>query len=289
MGVKIGVKDSVCIRCGRCVKVCPSQIFEQRKANGSVSLHKPEKCIVCGHCVAACPTGAVCHCDFPAERVHKADYAALPTPEQVMLLCSVRRSNRVLSSRSVPQETLDRIIAAADRAPTGTNSRELEYLLVTDPAMLKRISEYTLSVFGRVAKRLTNPFLSPWLRFVIPGVYRYVPVFKKMQREYREEGIDRILRGATAVLFIHAPRESRLGPMDANLAYQNASLMAESLGVSQIYMGFVLMAIAQDRNDTLPKMLGIEGRRIGAIMALGIPQFRYPNFIDHQTAGVRII
>ena len=223
----IRVNDAICIRCGRCVKVCPSQIFVQEKAGAAVTLHKPENCIVCGHCAAACPTGAVEHADFPAEKVHSIDYAALPTPEQVELLLAVRRSNRAFSQRPVPQEYLDRIVAAADRAPTATNARQLGYTLVTDPAMRREIVEYTLGVFGRIVKRLSNPFVRPWLSRLLPGVYRYIPAFRRMRREYAEQGVDRILRGATAVLFIHAPKESRFGAEDANLAYQNASLTAE--------------------------------------------------------------
>ena len=92
--------------------------------------------------------------------------------------------------------------------------------------------------------------MRPWLSRLLPDVYRYVPVFRKMRREYAG-GNDRILRGATAVLLIHAPKESRFGTEDANLAYQNASLMAEVLGVSQIYMGFVLTAVRQDRKKGL--------------------------------------
>ena len=195
----IRVNDAICIRCGRCVKVCPSQIFVQEKAGAAVTLHKPENCIVCGHCAAACPTGAVEHADFPAEKVHPIDYAALPTPEQVELLLAVRRSNRAFSQRPVPQEYLDRIVAAADRAPTATNARQLGYTLVTDPAMRREIVEYTLGVFGRIVKRLSNPLVRPWLSRLLPGVYRYIPAFRRMRREYAEQGVDRILRGATAV------------------------------------------------------------------------------------------
>lgn len=278
--------DSVsCIRCGRCVKVCPSQIFVQEKAGTPVELSNPENCIVCGHCVAACPTGSVAHAEFPPEKVHPVDYAALPTPGQVELLMAARRSNRALSQKPVPQEMLDRILAAADRAPTATNARQLGYTLVTDAAALRSISEFTLGVFGRIVGRLSHPLVRPWLRHLLPGVYRYVPVFKRMRREY-DEGTDRILRGATAVLFIHAPKGDRFGAEDANLAYQNASLMAEALGVSQIYMGFVLMAVRQDKKGGLNKLPGLGGRRICAVMALGIPQFRYPNYIDRKPSGI---
>lgn len=284
-GIEIGIRKS-CIRCGRCVKVCPSGIFRQKKAGGEVVPHDVETCILCGHCVSVCPSDAVCHTAFPPERVHAIDYAALPSPDAVELLLKARRSNRAFSKRPVPQELLDRIVAAADLAPTASNARSLEYLVVTDAAMLRGVSEYTLGVFEKLVKRLTNPLVSVWLRRLLPDAYRYVPVFRKMHREYAE-GRDRILRGATALLVIHAPAASRFGAEDANLAYQNASLMAEALGVSQVYMGFVLTAVRQDRSGALPAMLGLRGRRIAAVMALGMPEFRYPNYVVRDPAPVR--
>lgn len=285
--MNISVRES-CIRCGRCVTVCPSAIFRQQSPKGGIEIHKPENCIVCGHCVAACPTDSVCHDQFPAGTVHPIDYATMPTPEQVMLLCAARRSNRALSKRPVPRELLERIVEAANRAPTATNAQQLSYTLVTDPAVLKQVTEFTFGIFGKIIRRLTNPLLKPLLSRIMPSVYRYVPVFKRMRREYDEEGVNRILRGATALLFIHTPASNRYAAEDANLAYQNASLMAESLGVSQIYMGFVLMAVRQDKKGELAKMLGIDGR-IGAIMALGMPQFRYPAYIDRKAPDLKII
>ena len=62
--------------------------------------------------------------------------------------------------------------------------------------------------------------------------------------------------------------------------------LAEALGVSQIYMGFVLTAVRQDRKAKLAAMLGLGDRRICAVMALGMPQFRYPNYIDRAPAPV---
>lgn len=90
-------------------------------------------------------------------------------------------------------------------------------------------------------------------------VYKYVPVFNRLKEEHKA-GKDPILRKATALLLIHTPKSNRFGSEDANLAYQNASLMAQSLGVSQIYMGFVLTAIRQEGKDTLAKTLGIDGQ-----------------------------
>ena len=79
------------------------------------------------------------------------------------------------------------------------------------------------------------------------------------------------------------PCSSSIRPLptdsDANLAYQNASLMAESLGVSQIYMGFVLTAARMGRKNAFARIAGITGRP-QAIMALGIPAFRYSKYTE---------
>ena len=67
-------------------------------------------------------------------------------------------------------------------------------------------------------------------------------------------------------------------------AYISGQQLAEALGVSQIYMGFVLTAVRQDRRKRLNRMLGLQGRRIGAVLAFGMPEFLYPNYIDRDPA-----
>lgn len=280
MALLLAVDHSTCIKCRRCVEVCPATIFRQETPAGEVSPHDIQYCIVCGHCVAACPTSSVIHGDFPAEKVHKIDPVQLPSPEQVMLLCKARRSNRAFSSKPIPAEMLDQILEAAHRAPTASNKQEVEFTLVTDPEKLRGISDLTIDIFASIQKKLKNPVLKPLLKHIIPEVYKVLPAFDKLSAAYAN-GDDRILRNATAVILIHTPKDSRFGIQDANLAYQNGSLMAESLGVSQFYTGFVCAAIQQDKERKIAKLLGIEGW-IQAGMALGMPKFRYPNYIDKK-------
>lgn len=276
----IDINSETCTKCGKCVKVCPSKIFTQEASDASISMVNVQGCIVCGHCVAACPTDSVEHADFSPEKVHAIDYSKMPTPEQMMLLYKARRSNRAFTKKPVPSDMLDMILDAAHRAPTASNQQQVQFTLVTDPQMISRITDFTLGVFGSLVRKLENPLLKPLLKIMLPGVYAYLPTFHRLIEE-RAKGTDLILRGATAVIFIHTPNESRFGCQDANMAYQNGSLMAESLGVSQFYTGFVCTAAMQDKGNELAKMLGIKGK-IHAGMALGMPSFRFPKYIDRK-------
>ena len=222
----LNIDQESCIKCGKCVRVCPSDIFTQERAGETIGLVRVESCIVCGHCVDVCPTGSVSHSEFPPEKTHTIDYSQMPTPEQVMLLIKSRRSNRTLTSRPVPKEMLDKIVEAAHSAPTATNSQSLSFTVVTDPQKLRQVSDYTIGVFDSLAKLLLNPVVKCVVKPFMKDVYKYVPVFNRLKEEHKA-GKDPILRKATALLLIHTPKSNRFGSEDANLAYQNASLMAQ--------------------------------------------------------------
>lgn len=284
MELTLSIEPTECIKCGKCVRVCPALIFFRDDNQQNIEVQHTASCIKCGHCVAVCPTRAVKHSEFPPEKIHPIDRESLPTPEQVMLLCKSRRSNRAFSNTPIPAEALDQILEAAHRAPTASNLQQIEFTLVTDPEKLKQVTAITVSIFSNIAKKLNNVLLKPLLKKIVPGVYQYLPTFQRLENEL-EKGNDPILRKATALILIHTPADNRFGCQDSNLAYQNGSLMAESLGISQFYTGFLCIALKQDKQDRIRKALGIKGK-IHAGMALALPDFKYPNYIDKKEIEV---
>lgn len=92
---QIHINQNTCIRCKKCVRICPSALFTLQEDKG-IEVNA-EDCISCGHCVAVCPTNSIEHADFPPEKVHTIDRSQLPTADQVELLIRSRRSNRAFS------------------------------------------------------------------------------------------------------------------------------------------------------------------------------------------------
>jgi len=268
-----------CIWCELCIKVCPSKIFAKTE-NGSLFLEKQETCISCGHCISVCKTEAIEHYRFPKEKKHRIDYSKYPSPDQLMLLIKARRSNRVFSDIAVPTDYLEKIVEAGNCAPTARNKKEVGFVIINDDEKIRFISKFTFNSFDKILKKAENPILKPVLKRLYPDLYSDLPRFKEMQSLYLS-GNDYILRNAKSVILFHTPKNHRFGCEDANLAYQNASLMAECLGVAHFYTGFVITAIKRDKQRKVQKMLGINGD-IQAGMALGMPAFRYEFFVERK-------
>lgn len=273
----ISINNDTCIRCGKCQRVCPAFIPLICKEEVPALRH-PEVCIECGHCVDVCPTGAYIHSAFPAEDIHTIDRSILPSPEGLMELIRSRRSNRTITDTPVPRHSLDMIQEAARYAPTAQNSRQVHLHLITDDEGLLKVEAATIGFFMRLARFMLLPPVKVLLRPFLRKLYDEVPALMAMNDLFKK-GQRPCICNCTALLILSAPKGYSFGAQDCNLAYQNASLMAESLGVSQIYMGFVQTAMFMMGCKRAAKVLGIpKGHKPWAIMGLGMPAFKYSKY-----------
>ena len=269
--------SSNCINCIRCVAVCPSHVLVRNSANRMVEVGSLGRCIGCGQCAAVCPTHALHHSAYPTEKIHPFKTEDCPTSEQFLLLCKKRRSNRTFSGQPVPKECSQKIMEAGSYAPTAHNAQDVCYKVINSASQLQILSRFVADSYKHIIHILQNPLLKPFLRRFRPQYYDNLPSMLNVVAEY-DKGNDIILRKARTVILICTDQRDFFGATNADLAYQNMSLMAETLGVSQFYAGFLCSAIRLKKGG-LEQLLGIKGK-IHAAMALGIPKVKFNNYVE---------
>lgn len=273
--------DDKCIACGRCIRVCPEFVLHFTDTHRVIN--DPERhCVSCGQCVCICPTQALQHSRFPYSDIHSYKGESLPDPVQMLLLCKKRRSCRTFTRQPVPKASLEKILEAGRYAPTANNCRSFQFTVVTSPDKLQLLSDYTVKAYRRVYNLLNHKPLISLLKLLKVDAVDYLPDLKEVLVQY-DKGSDYIMRGATAAIIISADKKDFFARDSANLAYQNMSLMAESLGVGQCYMGFVCSGISMDFGHRIARAFSIDNK-IYAIMALGIPALSFTAYPERHLA-----
>ena len=278
MNYELKISPDRCKRCGRCARVCPSAVYIQEK--GEVpTVRKAKNCILCGHCVDVCEADAIQHSAFPAEHIHQIRKELIPSPESLMELMKSRRSNRTITEKPIPPEALSDIIEAAYTAPTAENACKVVVTLLQGED-IQAVEDATMKFYLGLAHVLMSKPIRPLTKLFLRSLYNEAAELFRFERKWRA-GKRPCTCNGTALLVFSTPKGYDFGWQDCNLAYQNASLMAEAHGVSQIYMGLVQMAfkfIGQRRTEKLMHLP--PGHKPFAIMALGMPAFNYPKYTD---------
>jgi nitroreductase len=219
----------------------------------------------------------------------------MPTSEQVMTLLKTRRSIRAFRDKPLTNETIESIIDGARFAPSGHNSQSTEFLIVQNKDVLKQVSTTVIEYLKFEIRRFGNPLFRTFAlladRELAESGLHEIPWFKQLIRLF-ESGEDPILNDAPALLAFHAPRTIGFADVNAQLALQNASLVAHSLGIGHFYTGWVLSPCRAPRarswNRRIPSLIGIPpGNTLHGTLALGYPIPRFKNMIERNPPQIR--
>ena len=288
----VTIDTELCKKDGLCAMICPDAVIQQdEKATvPKISDEHMEHCIACGQCVAICPHSAISHSEFPSTTIRAIQFEEMPTTEQVMALLKTRRSIRAFRDKPLSRETIERIIDGARFAPSGHNSQSTEFLVVRDRAVLNQVSAMVIEYLKFEIRRFANPLFKTLAlladRESAERGLHEIPGFKRMTRSF-ESGADPILHGAPVLLVFHARRTVGFADVNAQLALQNASLVAHSLGIGHFYTGWVLSPcrapMARAWNRCIPSLIGIPpGNKLHGALALGYPIPRFKNMIERN-------
>lgn len=285
---QITINPDLCKRDGICVRGCPAEVYVQREKGARPEVVYGEFCIACGHCVALCPHGAIHHEAYPAGSIQPILKEGIPPYDRVLELVRSRRSTRAFRDQPVEKELIEKMIAGARYAPSAHNTQSTEFIVIQDPALLKQISRLTADYLEKIIKLLRNPVTRFFMRLVegkkVQGAIRALDGFEQLIRALRQ-GRDRILHEAPALILFHADQSTVFAEANANLALQNAALIAQSLGLGSFWTGYVVSVC--NRDDRIPRLLSLpKGHKVYAGLALGYPQFPFRNWVERRPPRV---
>jgi nitroreductase len=252
-------------------------------------VERQEWCIGCGHCGAVCPVEAVFQRETAVESRHTVGPTPSVTPEALQQLFRERRSIRSYRSQPVPRDVLEKIINAGRYTPTGSNSQNVHYLVLSTPEEIARLRELTLSFLTHSFKRVgskTGAFVIRLMagRKTLEQLQDYRPQIMDVLESTRQ-GEDRILYHAPAVIIVHAPAWDPSSAFNCSTAIYNCSLMAHSLGLGVCFNGFVEGSIRHYRK--LKQWLALpRGHHCLGAMTLGYPEVKFSHLVERRPPPV---
>jgi nitroreductase/NAD-dependent dihydropyrimidine dehydrogenase PreA subunit len=256
------VDQKQCKRDGICAAVCPAHIieFNGKEAFPAMIAGGDELCIRCGHCVAVCPHGAMSHEAMSPAKCPTVRADLKLQPDQVEQFLRSRRSIRTYKKKQVERDILRELIKLASCAPSGHNTRPVNWLVIYDGEQVQRLA-------GFVADWMTSSIKEGSPLAAALHMDRVVSAW--------HAGKDRICRGAPHVLVAHAPKDERTAPAACTIALAYLELAAPAFGLGACWAGYFNAAA-----NFWPPMAEALDLPLGHVsfgaMMVGRPKFNYP-------------
>lgn len=276
-----------CIGCQRCIAICPSFVLEMVEAKAAVV--RGDWCIGCEHCGAVCPTAAILHEGTVLDSHPSKGEAPAASPDILELLLRERRSVRLYTGDLVPEEVLNKVLDAGRYAPTGSNSQNVHYVVLTSPDRIAELRKTTIAFYDKMFSRIRGRFgmffvslvagrkIAEYLRESLPKM--------EYANELIKQGKDCLFHHAPAVILAHAESWDRSSSFNCSVALYNCSLMAHTLGLGCCFNDFLVNAV--NHSSTIKRWLGIPAdHKCYSAMTLGFPDVKYLRLVHRYPANL---
>lgn len=258
----LSVDQEKCKRDGICAAVCPAGIieFKIKEAFPTMIEGGHELCIRCGHCVAVCPHGAMSHEAMNTTECPPVRDELNLQPDQVEQFLRSRRSIRTYKKKQVDRDVLTKLIELASFAPSGHNTRPVNWLVIYDSDKVQRLAGIVAEWMASLIKEGSPLAAALHMDHVVAAW---------------EAGKDRICRGAPHVLIAHAPKDERTAPAACTIALTYLELATPAFGLGACWAGY--FNAAANFWPPMAEALDLpEGHVSFGAMMVGQPQFKYP-------------
>nr|WP_319537686.1 nitroreductase family protein [uncultured Methanospirillum sp.] len=262
MKVNFSIASDRCTQCGICSQVCLSSIIIQDSVTKVPVIvdESLEYCTVCGHCESFCPHGAI-RIDSP-EMVPFPGMSSVQKiqPDMVQHLITSRRTIRKYQNNPIPKENLMDILDIVRYAPSGFNLHPVEWMIVTDPALIHNLSSSTTTWLQSLQGVENSGEYAPLL-----------PVISTILTAW-ESGEDPICYHAPALIIAHAEKTVHSAGYDAIIALSYLDLIAHVYDLGTCWAGLLQMALSGS-----PEVYGLlpipPGHVVHHILIIGKPLY----------------
>jgi nitroreductase/NAD-dependent dihydropyrimidine dehydrogenase PreA subunit len=262
-----------CSHDGLCVAACPLGIIEMpdHETPPRPTTDAQEICIECGQCVAVCPQAALSHRAMTPDQCPPMRKTRILDPEETERFMRMRRSIRAYKDKSVPRETLSRLIEIARYAPTGHNCQCVDWLVLSGKERIRELSGMAVD----------------WMREFI----QQAPALAEQMHMDRivdfwdKDGMDYICRGAPHIIIAHSHKEDVRGQTASIIALTYLELAALSFELGTCWAGFFGGAVESWPLLKEAAKLPADHCCHGAMM-VGYPQFSYQRLPLRKTPNI---
>ncbi len=292
----IGINQDKCIKCGKCVKDCPSTLFLEKinKENGNTVIFEDplKNCIKCGHCLAICPTQAINYSN--AEKCINGKLISNPQEvpyENILELLRSRRSIRQYKNKPLIEEDLMKVLDSMRYAPSASNKQSWEFVVITDKKKITEFSKKIIKIIKLSYRLIRNSLVQFFVRFGELGKQVQDPSIAyemKMMIDKDKNNEDPIFFNAPCIVVLHSPNYGNMAGNDAGISLTYAMLAAQSLGIGSCWIGMAQETML--RTSGLNKWLKIpKKRKVWGILTLGYPKIKYERAPPRNSLNFRRI